>query len=184
MFFFFSFQISHFSGSSSTQNPGGAENARVVSQLCLPCYCHTTPSSLCDDVQLYLQLTCCTVLSSHTVSFPLFTWWIFHKPWQCTTKNVILVPNSWNVIGIYVLWSRTLIRSKNLITDLPFILQAVPGWSYPVVYNTNLGYRTTPSWMRVCSVNQVSQNEKWSSHSQIMMPGDGWCGHEGFHISV
>lgn len=31
-------------------------------QLCLPCYCHATPSSLCDDVQLYLQLTCCTLL--------------------------------------------------------------------------------------------------------------------------
>lgn len=67
------FQISHFSGSSSTQNPGGAENTGVISQLCLPCYRHATPSSLCDDVQSYLQLTCCTVLLvSHVFPLPSF----------------------------------------------------------------------------------------------------------------
>ncbi|KAA8593352.1 hypothetical protein FQN60_009468, partial [Etheostoma spectabile] len=34
---------SHFSGSSSTQNPGGAKDIRVVFLLFLPLYCHATP---------------------------------------------------------------------------------------------------------------------------------------------
>lgn len=62
------------------------------------------------------------------------------KCWQCTTKHLILVPNLMNVGGI--IRPEALTWSKNLIFDLPFIFQTLPGWSYLLVYNTSLGFTT------------------------------------------
>lgn len=56
---FFYFQISHFSGSSSTQNPGGAENVEVILQMCLSCNFLPPPITLqwCIDLVIYAALT-------------------------------------------------------------------------------------------------------------------------------
>lgn len=88
-FLIFFLQISPFSGSSSTQNPGGAENAGVALQLCLPCYFHATPPSTlrwCDDVQSPThKLHGSVPLPTPHTQF--FTLWIFHNSWECIIKR-------------------------------------------------------------------------------------------------
>lgn len=114
--------ISHFSGSSSTQSLAGAEDA-VVFQLYLPCYCHVAPSS--PSVMMYSRIFtshaalfcfCHTVV----VFFLLVTLCVFHKPRQCTTKNVTLVPNLRIVIGIMQFMKLYLTWIKKLFPVLPF----------------------------------------------------------------
>lgn len=87
---FLSLQISHFSGSSSTQSPGGAEKCRS----CFPAMfamlpsCHT-PSTL----------WWCTVFNSHAA---LFVSPILPHLLRMNYKNVIPIPNLKNAICI--LW--------------------------------------------------------------------------------
>lgn len=133
--------ISRFSGSSSTQNPGGAETAGVVLQLCLPCYIYATPPSLCDDVQSPTHMLHCY---AHVTLFPTFTLLFFHKPWECTTTNAILIPNLSNAVGIiHDVKLFPLTWSKNLFLICLFSIQALTSWSNPVVYNASRGYTAT-----------------------------------------
>lgn len=117
-------------------------------ELLSSCVCHVTfmprPLAPCDDVMMYsLQLTSCTALPPppHTHSF---------SPCESfTTPENVLSKEMWvsrrNAIHILCpIKPFPFTRSKSLCSDLPFTIQALPIiTSYPVVYNTNLGYPVT-----------------------------------------
>lgn len=141
----FFLQISPFSGSSSTRNPGGAENVGVALQLCLPCYFHATPLALCDDVMMYsLQLTRCTALSHNPPTHTVFHLVNLSQLLRMYYKNKMWVSrrNAIRILCPIKLFPFT--RSESLSSHLPFTIQALPIITpYPVVYNTNLGYPVT-----------------------------------------
>lgn len=94
--------------------------------------CHT-PSTLpwCTVSNSHAALSCPVILSQ-----PLR---MYYK------KSMIPIPDLRNAIGIIrPIKLFPLTWSKNLFSDLPFTIQALPIITpYPVVYNTNLGYTIT-----------------------------------------
>lgn len=107
-----------------------------MQELFSSCVCHVTfmPHPQHSAMMYSLQLTglSCPVILSQPLR-------MYYK------KSMIPIPDLRNAIGIIrPIKLFPLTWSKNLFSDLPFTIQALPIITpYPVVYNTNLGYTIT-----------------------------------------